>query len=134
MEFTIKTGSPAKSRTGILVLGAFADGVLPAPTAAVDAAAEGRISQLLKRGDLIDDGHGVLSRDFETARSKPHPGELVLATLNDGTTVIRRLERGAIDDALVPLSGAAPDRSNLIPVRRAKLLGVVKAQVVRYGE
>lgn len=67
-------------------------------------------------------------------RSKPHPGELVLATLNDGTTVIRRLERGAIDDALVPLSGGAPDRSNVVPVRRAKLLGVVKAQVVRFGE
>ncbi len=67
-------------------------------------------------------------------RGKPHPGELVLATLNDGTTVVRRLERGAIDDALVPLSGAAPDRSNVVPARRAKLLGIVKAQVVRYGE
>ena len=60
MEFTIKTGSPAKSRTGILVLGAFADGVLPAPTAAVDAAAEGRISQLLKRGDLDDKAGSTL--------------------------------------------------------------------------
>lgn len=49
MEFTIKTGSPAKSKTGILVLGVFADGVLPALTAAVDAAAEGRITQFLTR-------------------------------------------------------------------------------------
>ena len=60
MEFTIKTGSPAKSKTGILVLGAFADGVLPALTAAVDAAAEGRISQLLKRGDLDDKAGATL--------------------------------------------------------------------------
>jgi len=52
MEFTIKTGSPAKSKAGILVLGAFADGVLPAATANVDAAAQGRIAHLLKRGDL----------------------------------------------------------------------------------
>jgi len=60
MEFTIKTGSPAKSKTGILVLGAFADGVLPALTAAVDAAAEGRISQFLKRGDLDDKAGATL--------------------------------------------------------------------------
>ena len=52
MEFTIKTGLPAKSKAGILVLGAFADGVLPAATANVDAAAQGRIAHLLKRGDL----------------------------------------------------------------------------------
>ncbi len=60
MEFTIKTGSPAKSKTGILVLGAFADGALPALTAAVDAAAEGRISQFLKRGDLDDKAGATL--------------------------------------------------------------------------
>ena len=60
MEFTIKTGSPAKSKTGILVLGAFADGVLPALTAAVDAVAEGRISQFLKRGDLDEKAGATL--------------------------------------------------------------------------
>ncbi len=60
MEFTIKTGSPAKSKTGILVLGAFADGALPALTAVVDAAAEGRITQLLKRGDLDDKAGATL--------------------------------------------------------------------------
>ncbi len=60
MEFTIKTGSPAKSKTGILVLGVFADGVLPALTAAVDAAAEGRITQFLKRGDLDDKAGATL--------------------------------------------------------------------------
>ncbi len=65
-------------------------------------------------------------------RSTPRPGELVLATLTDGRTVIRRLEKGAIDDALVPLAGAAADRSNVVPTRRAKVLGVVRAQVVRY--
>ena len=52
MEFTIKTGSPAKCKTGILVLGAFADGVLPTLTALVDATSDGRLSHLLKRGDL----------------------------------------------------------------------------------
>ena len=36
MEFTIKTGSPAKLKTGLLVLGAFAGGKLPALTDGVE--------------------------------------------------------------------------------------------------
>ena len=60
MEFTIKTGSPAKLKTGLLVLGAFAGGKLPALTAAVDGAAEGRIAALIKRGDLDDKAGSTL--------------------------------------------------------------------------
>ena len=47
MEFTIKTGSPAKLKTGLLVLGAFAEGRLPALSAAADGAAEGRLAALI---------------------------------------------------------------------------------------
>ncbi len=60
MEFTIKTGSPAKLKTGLLVLGAFAGGKLPALTAAADGAAEGRIAALIKRGDLDDKAGSTL--------------------------------------------------------------------------
>jgi leucyl aminopeptidase len=60
MEFTIKTGSPAKLKTGLLVLGAFAGGKLPALSAAVDGAAEGRIASLIKRGDLEDKAGATL--------------------------------------------------------------------------
>ncbi len=60
MEFTIKTGSPAKLKTGLLVLGAFAGGKLPALTAAADGAAEGRIAALIKRGDLEDKAGSTL--------------------------------------------------------------------------
>ena len=60
MEFTIKTGHPAQLKTGLLVLGAFADGSLPALTAAVDRASKGRIAQLLKRGDLDDKAGATL--------------------------------------------------------------------------
>ena len=48
MEFTIKTGSPAKLKTGLLVLGAFAGGKLSALTAAVDGAV------YAKHGTTID--------------------------------------------------------------------------------
>ena len=60
MEFTIKTGSPAKLKTGLLVLGAFAGGKLPALTAAADGAADGRIASLIKRGDLDDKAGATL--------------------------------------------------------------------------
>jgi leucyl aminopeptidase len=60
MEFTIKTGSPAKLKTGLLVLGAFAEGRLPALSAAADGAAEGRIAALIKRGDLDEKAGATL--------------------------------------------------------------------------
>ena len=66
MEFTIKTGSPAKLKTGLLVLGAFAEGRLPALSAAADGAAEGRLAALIKRGDLDDKaGATLLVHDLE---------------------------------------------------------------------
>jgi SOS-response transcriptional repressor LexA len=68
-------------------------------------------------------------------RSTPRIGELVLATLQDGRAVIRRWEKSAVDNALVPIRGReAADRSDVIPARRARILGIVKAQVVRYEE
>lgn len=67
-------------------------------------------------------------------RATPRVGELVLATVQDGRAVIRRWAEGAIEGELVPLKGGeAADRSDVIPARRAKILGIVKAQVVRYG-
>lgn len=67
-------------------------------------------------------------------RSAPRVGELVLATLADGRAVIRRWEAGAIEGTLAPLKGGAtPAGADFIPARRARILGVVKAQIVRYG-
>ena len=65
MEFTIKTGSPAKSKAGLLVVGAFVDADLPAATAAIDELASGLISRLLKRGDLEEKaGSSVLLHEL----------------------------------------------------------------------
>ena len=60
MEFTIKTGNPAKLKTGLLVLGAFADGKLPALGGVIDDATQGRLSSLLERGDLEDKAGSTL--------------------------------------------------------------------------
>ncbi len=52
MELVLKTASPEKVRTGVVVVGAFADGTLSRPAQAVDRAARRRLSAVLKRGDL----------------------------------------------------------------------------------
>src|SRR5215510_8203997 len=52
MDITLETASPEKLRTGILVVGAFADGSLPPATRTIDEVSQGKLSALIKRGDL----------------------------------------------------------------------------------
>ena len=52
IELKLESTSPEKIRTGVLVIGAFSDGVLPALTKTIDEASNGKISALMKRGDL----------------------------------------------------------------------------------
>jgi leucyl aminopeptidase len=52
MEFTVKTGSPDKPRTGCIVLGVFEGRKLSAAGQAIDAASRGHIAEVLKSGDL----------------------------------------------------------------------------------
>ncbi|MDR0634425.1 MAG: leucyl aminopeptidase [Azoarcus sp.] len=54
MEFTIKTASPERFRTGLLILGAFVGAPLPATSRAVDEASQGRLSRLVSDGELGD--------------------------------------------------------------------------------
>jgi leucyl aminopeptidase len=52
MDITLEIAAPEKLRTGMLVVGAFADGPLPPSTRTLDEAAQGRLSALITRGDL----------------------------------------------------------------------------------
>jgi leucyl aminopeptidase len=52
MEFTVKTGSPDKPRSGCIVLGVFEGRKLSPAAQAIDAAARGHIAEVLKGGDL----------------------------------------------------------------------------------
>ncbi len=52
MEFKIKTGELAKLKTPCLILGVFEKRRLSGPAEAVDKASGGRLSELMKRGDL----------------------------------------------------------------------------------
>ena len=60
MEFTIKATSPEKQKAGMLVVGAFCDGVLPSLTSAVDKALEGQLAELIKLGDLDEKAGSTL--------------------------------------------------------------------------
>ncbi len=52
MEFSIKSGSPERVRTGCIVVGVFEPRRLSAAGAALDRAARGHLSAILKRGDM----------------------------------------------------------------------------------
>ena len=52
LELGASAASPEKVTTGALVLGVFADGTLAPPAQAVDKASNGRLSAVMKLGDL----------------------------------------------------------------------------------
>lgn len=65
VEVTLESLSPEKARTGVLVIGAFADGTLPPPSQKVNEASKGQLAAVLKRGDLDEKaGASVLLHDL----------------------------------------------------------------------
>ncbi len=52
MEFSIKSGSPEKQRTGCVVVGVFESKKLTLPAELLDKAAHGFIADILRRGDM----------------------------------------------------------------------------------
>ncbi len=64
LELVIDTSPPEKAHTGVLVVGAFADGTLPPASRRIDEASKGKLSALVKRGDLdVNAGSSVMLYD-----------------------------------------------------------------------
>lgn len=61
MEFTIKTGAPEKQQTGTLIVATFAEGRLSEAAQTLDRASNGRLAQLVARGDLEDKAGSTLT-------------------------------------------------------------------------
>ncbi len=61
VEITLDTTSPEQARTGVLVVGAFADGTLPPSSQKIDDASKGKLSSVIKRGDLGEKAGSSLS-------------------------------------------------------------------------
>ena len=60
MEITLSNATPATLKTGVLVVGAFADGSLPPAAQAVDQAGGGKLAAAVKRGDLDEKAGSLL--------------------------------------------------------------------------
>jgi len=60
IELILETSSPEKVRTGVLVVGAFSDGKLPPSSQRVDQASRGKLSAVIKRGDLDEQAGATL--------------------------------------------------------------------------
>jgi leucyl aminopeptidase len=60
MEMNLSNASPVTLKTGVLAVGAFADGLLTPAAQAVDAAAGGKLAAALKRGDLDEKAGATL--------------------------------------------------------------------------
>jgi leucyl aminopeptidase len=65
IEINVESSSPEKIRTGLLVVGAFADGTLPPFSKKIDEASNGKLSHVIKRGDLEEKaGSSLLLHDL----------------------------------------------------------------------
>ena len=60
MDMSLSNASPVALKTGVLAVGAFADGLLTPSAQAIDAASGGRLGAALKRGDLDEKAGSTL--------------------------------------------------------------------------
>jgi leucyl aminopeptidase len=120
MEINIATGSPEQQKTGVIVVGAFADGTLSPAGQALDKAAAGRLAAVLKRGDLEEAaGSTVVLHDVPGVAAE----RVMLVSLGKreefGEKAHREalagagkaLAKGKAADAVLPLSLAVGARS-----------------------
>src|SRR5262249_21250814 len=104
MDIKVDTTSPEKLRAGVLVLGVFADGQLPAPARAVDEAAKGKLSDVIGRGDLgAAAGASVLLHDVPGSAAE----RVLLVSLGKRDALGDRAFRDALGSAAKTLAGGA---------------------------
>ncbi len=117
VEISLDSSAPEKARTGVLVVGAFADGTLPRSAQKLDSAASGRLSTIIKGGDLEEKaGSSVMLYDVPGLQAE----RVLLVSLgkqsdfNDKafrdavSGAAKVLYRGAANDAAVTLADVGP--------------------------
>jgi leucyl aminopeptidase len=112
VEITLVTGSPEKHRANVLVVGAFADGTLPPPAQAIDKASRGKLSALIKRGDLDQKaGATLLLHDLPGIAAE----RVLLVSLGKRDEYGDKAFRDAVSGAAKVLaSGAAKDAAGTL--------------------
>jgi len=102
MDITLDATSPEKLRTGVLVVGAFADGPLPPAARMIDEASKGRLTAVIARGDL-DEGAGasVLLHDLPGTAAE----RVLLVSLGKRDALGDRAFRDGLASAAKTLAG-----------------------------
>jgi leucyl aminopeptidase len=104
MDITLQTISPETLRTGVLVVGAFADGPLPPPTQTVDEVSKGKLATLIKRGDLeAKAGASLLLHDLPGVSAE----RVLLVSLGTRQEFGDKAFRNALGSAARTLAGGA---------------------------
>ncbi len=132
VEIDLENSAPEKIRTGVLVVGVFSDGTLPRSAQKIDSLAGGRLSAVVKSGDLEEKpGSSLMLYDVPGIQAE----RVLLVSLgkqsdfNDKafrdaiSGAARVLARGAANDAAVTLADVGPPgRSSAWRVQTASRL------------
>jgi len=102
MEMNLSNASPVGLKTGVLAVGAFADGLLTPSAQAVDAAAGGKLAAALKRGDLEEKaGSTLLLPDLPGVAAE----RVLLVSLGKRADIGDKAYRDAVGGAAKALAG-----------------------------
>ena len=130
MEFSIKSGGPERVRAGCIVVGVFESRKLSAAGAALDRAARGHLSALVKRGDLTGKAgaslmlHKVprIAAERVLLVGLGRESEFADRQFNGAVkNAVAALERNGVSDAVLCLSAKIDRRDAAWRVRQAAI-------------
>jgi leucyl aminopeptidase len=102
MDLSLSNAAPVSLKTGVLTVGAFADGLLTPSAQAVDAAAGGKLAAALKRGDLDEKaGSTLLLPDLPGVAAE----RVLLVSLGKRADLGDKAFRDAVSGAAKALAG-----------------------------
>ena len=120
IEIDVESSSPEKVKAGVLVVGAFPDGTLLRSSQKIDEASKGKLSAVIKRGDLEEKpGATLLLHDLPGVQAE----RVLVVSLGKRDKFDEKAFRAAVSgaakilasspakDAAVTLSADVPDRS-----------------------
>jgi len=143
MDFTVKTGDPAKQRTGCLVVGLFSARHWSATGQVLDKATHGQLGELLKRGDIT--GERGATTLIHAPQGRLQADRLLVVGCGDrkdfdsrafvqvAAATARVLNASAITDAIVYLTELDVEGHGMT-WKAARLVMAAESAVYRFDE
>jgi len=126
MEFSIKSGKPEKQRIDCVVVGVYESAKLSAAAASIDAASQGFIASVLKRGDM--DGKSGSTLLLHSLPGTDSERVLLVGLGKEGTLTEKDYRKAVVSSAKALLKTGAKDVANfLAEVKVGKQDGAWKA-------